>query len=363
MRCLSAAERQTHDVKKGRTAMSRIPSTMQAAVLHGPEQLRIEERPVPAPGPGEVLVRVDAVGTCGSDVHYYRHGRIGDFVMTAPLVLGHESAGAVVACGPGADLHVPGRRVSIEPGVPCGRCAQCRTGRYNLCPDMVFFATPPVDGAFCQYVTVRQEFAHPVPDSLGIEDAALLEPLSVAVWACRKARVAPGDRVLVTGAGPIGLLAARTAQAFGAREVVVTDVLPHRLELARGMGATPLDVGRTPLEEAGFSPDVLLECSGVPAVAHDGIRAVARAGRVVLVGMGGDELPLPLSRVQNYEIELTGTFRYANTWPAAIALAASGHMRLDALVSHRYGLAQTEDALTVGTRDNTAVKAVVHPQR
>ncbi|WP_030796097.1 NAD(P)-dependent alcohol dehydrogenase [Streptomyces sp. NRRL S-337] len=345
------------------SAQPAIPATMRAAVLHGPEKLKLEERPVPTPGPGEVLIRVEAVGTCGSDVHYYRHGRIGDFVVRAPLVLGHEAAGTVVACGPGVDPRRTGRRVAIEPGTPCGTCGECRAGRYNLCPGMRFLATPPVDGAFCAYLAVHQDFAHDVPDSLTIEDAALLEPLSVAVWACRKARVAPGDRVLITGAGPIGLIAARTARAFGAREVLVTDVVPHRLELARAASATALDVSRTPLPEAGYTPTVLLECSGVPTVTGEAIRTVGRAGRVVLIGMGGDEIPLPLSRVQNHELELTGTFRYAHTWPTAIALVASGAVRLDSLVSHRYGLAEAEHALTVATKDATAVKAVIHPQR
>ncbi|MGX1759614.1 NAD(P)-dependent alcohol dehydrogenase [Streptomyces lydicus] len=345
------------------TTTSGIPATMRAAVLHGPGKLSVESRPVPTPGPGEFLVRVEAVGTCGSDVHYYRDGRIGDFVVRAPLVLGHEAAGTVVACGPGADERRLGRRVSIEPGTPCGSCGECRPGRYNLCPEMRFLATPPVDGAFCEYLTVREDFAHEVPDALTIEEAALLEPLSVAVWACRKSRVAPGDRVLITGAGPIGLVAAQTARAFGAREVLVTDVLPHRLALARAAGATALDVSRTPLSEAEFTPTVLLECSGVPAVSGEAIRTVGRAGRVVLIGMGGSEAPLPVSRVQNYELELTGTFRYAHTWPTAISLVESGRVRLDSLVSHGYGLAEAESALTVATHDASAVKAVIYPQR
>ncbi|MGW0735207.1 NAD(P)-dependent alcohol dehydrogenase [Streptomyces sp. NPDC002851] len=343
--------------------MPRTPDTMRAAVLHGPGRLVLEERPVPSPGPRQVLVRIDAVGTCGSDVHYYQHGRIGDFVVTEPMVLGHEPSGTVVACGPDAERHRIGQRVSVEPGTPCGTCAECRLGRYNLCPDMVFYATPPVDGVFCEYAVVHEEFAHPVPDALSDEAAALLEPLSVGVWACRKGRVGPGDRVLITGAGPIGLVSAQTALAFGAAEVTVTDVVPHRLGLAREFGATAVDVSRTPLTELGHAPDVLLECSGVPAVVTGAIRALGRAGRAVLVGMGGDEVALPLSRIQNYELEVTGTFRYANTWPTAIALAASGRVRLDPLVTHGFGLAEAEQALTVGAMDATAVKSVVYPQR
>ncbi|MFH8597075.1 NAD(P)-dependent alcohol dehydrogenase [Streptomyces rimosus] len=340
-----------------------VPATMRAAVLHAPKDLRIEERPVPRPGPGQVLVRVEAVGICGSDVHYYEHGRIGDFVVRAPMVLGHEPGGTVVALGPGATRHQPGQVVSLEPGVPCGTCGQCRHGRYNLCPDVSFYATPPVDGALCEYVAIDEHFAHAVPDTLTAETAALLEPLSVGVWAARKGRIGPGARVLVTGAGPIGLVAVQTARAFGAVEVVVTDIAPERLDLARELGAaTTVDVRSARLADTGYEPDVLLECSGVPAVADEAIRSVGRAGRAVLVGMGGDTVPLPLAHVQNFEIEVTGTFRYANTWPAAIALAASGDVRLDRLVSHRYGLADAEQALTAAARDRTTIKPVVCPQ-
>lgn len=332
---------------------------MKVAVLHGIHDIRIEERPVPRPAPDEVLIRVSSVGTCGSDVHYYEHGRIGDFVVEQPLVLGHEPSGVVVARGRDAHRHEIGARVALEPGVPCSVCAECKAGRYNLCPRMRFFGTPPVDGAFCEYVVLREDFAHPVPDTLSDDAAALLEPLSVGVWASRKSRIAPGSRVLITGAGPIGLVATQTARAFGASEVVVTDVNPRRLRVAEELGATgTIDVSRDSLADAGFTPDVLLECSGVPAAAAQAIRTVGRAGRVVLVGMGGDELPLPLSHVQNSEIEVTGTFRYANTWPTAIALAA-GEVDLDALVTHRFGLDEVEQALTVAAKDDSVIKAVV----
>ncbi|PWV82778.1 L-iditol 2-dehydrogenase [Prauserella marina] len=339
-----------------------LPGDMAVAVLNGVRDIVTERRPVPKPGRGEVLVRVLAVGTCGSDVHYYEHGHIGDFVVDRPLILGHEPSGVVAATGEGATLHEPGQRVSLEPGVPCSRCAQCRAGRYNLCPRMRFFGTPPVDGAFGEYVVLREEFAYPVPDTISDEAAALLEPLSVGVWGCRKARIAPGSRVLITGAGPIGLVAAQTARAFGATEVVVSDVNPHRLRLATELGATgTIDVAKTPLTDAGFEPDVLLECSGVPSAIGEAIRQVGRAGRVVLIGMGGDEIPLPLSHVQGSEIEVTGTFRYANTWPTALALAGSGDIDLDRLVTHRFPLADVEKALTIAAKDPTVIKPVVLP--
>lgn len=339
------------------------PRTMRTSVLRDVHDIALEQRPVPQPGEHEVLVRITSVGTCGSDTHYYEQGRIGGFVVEDPLVLGHEAAGVVVARGAGAEQHEIGRRVALEPGVPCFVCAECRLGRYNLCPRMRFFATPPVDGAFCEYVAVNEEFAYGVPDSLSDDAAGLLEPLSVAVWANRKGRVAPGARVLITGAGPIGLIATQTARAFGAAEIVVSDVQASRLAAAEELGATRVvDVSRTPLPEADYTPDVLLECSGVPQAAAEAITTVGRAGRVVLVGMGGSDLPLPLDHVQTREIELTGTFRYANTWPTAIELAASGKVDLDRLVTHHFGLDAVPQALTVGRREH-AIKAVVHPDR
>jgi L-iditol 2-dehydrogenase len=335
---------------------------MRAAVLHAPHRIALEERPVPVPAPEQVLVRVRSVGLCGSDVHYYEHGRIGDYVVRSPLVLGHEPSGEVVACGDRASRHRPGQRVSLEPGVPCLTCVQCLAGRYNLCPRMTFFATPPVDGAFCEYVVLHEAFAHPVPDAMSDDAAALLEPLSVAVWACTKADVSTGSRVLVTGAGPVGLLALQTAHALGAAEVVVCDLNTERLALARDLGATAVvDVGEQSLEDAGFEADVLLECSGSARATADGVRRVGRAGRVVLVGMGGDEVTLPLAHVQQHELVVTGTFRYANTWPTATSLAA-GDVELDRLVTHRFGLGEVDDALTVTGRDPTAVKPVVRPQ-
>jgi L-iditol 2-dehydrogenase len=336
---------------------------MRAAVLVKAGQVELEERPAPRPGPGEVLVDVRAVGVCGSDVHYYEHGRIGEFVVESPLVLGHESAGVIAAVGDGVAGLSVGQRVSVEPGVPCRSCAQCLAGRYNLCPDMRFFATPPIDGAFAEQVVVHSAFAHPVPDSMSDDAAALLEPLSVGVWACRKGRVGPGSRVLVTGAGPIGLVAVQTAVAFGATEVVVSDVNPARLELARSLGATEVVDARSSSVTDVAPPNVLLECSGFPPAINEGIRALDRAGRAVLVGMGGDEIPLPLSAVQNRELELTGTFRYANTWPTAIALVSAGRVDLDRLVTGHYGLADAESSLTVGRADPSSVKVIVHPDR
>jgi L-iditol 2-dehydrogenase len=330
-----------------------------AAVLHEPGDIRIEERPTPEPGPREVLVEITSVGVCGSDVHYYEHGRIGSHVVRAPLILGHESAGRVVALGEGATKHAEGDRVTLEPGVPCGRCRECRAGRYNLCADVVFFGTPPVDGAFARYVTIHEDFAFALPDGLSDDVGALMEPLSVGIWACRKAGVSAGDRVLVTGAGPIGLLAMQVAVAFGATQVEISDVNERRLELATRTGATgALRAGRDDPSEA----DALIECSGHPAALQAGIAALRPAGTAVLVGMGpGESGEVPLALIQGREIWVTGTFRYANTYPTAIALAATGRVDLDAIITGHFGLDETESALRAGRDDPASVKPVVHP--
>lgn len=335
---------------------------MRVSVLRGAGDLAVEERAAPVPGPHDVLVRVRSVGVCGSDVHYYEHGRIGSHKVESPLVLGHEPSGDVVEVGTEVDRGRIGQRVSLEPGVPDFTCAECRAGRYNLCPNVRFFATPPIDGAFAELVAVNEQFAHPVPESLSDDAAALLEPLSVGLWACRKAGVTAGSRVLVTGAGPVGLVAAQAAMALGAAEVTVTDVNPHRLKLAADLGATStVDVSTVSLAQSGVEPDVLLECSGHPAATAEALTAVARAGRVVLVGMGSDVMPLPVSRIQEYELTITGTFRYSHTWPAAIALAASGRVELDRLVTGHYGLDQVGEALSAGRTDPLTVKPIVRP--
>jgi L-iditol 2-dehydrogenase len=335
--------------------------TMRASVLRGVGQVDVEERPVPEPGPGEVLVRIGSVGVCGSDVHYFEHGRIGPYVVDKPLVLGHEAGGEVAAAGDGVTSLGVGQRVSVEPGVPCRSCPQCLAGRYNLCPDVKFFATPPYDGAFCEYVVMPEQFVYAIPDSISDDAAGLLEPLSVGVWACRRARVDPDSTVLVTGAGPIGLIAAQAARAYGAPQVAISDVNRHRLDLARNLGLTTINVAETSIAQTGLQADVLLECSGNSRATWDAVSTVARAGRVVLVGMGGDEVTLPLSYLQDRELVLTGAFRYANTWPTAITLAASGKVDLDRMVTGHYTLEDAEAALTASRSDPTSIKAVVRP--
>ncbi|WP_311197851.1 NAD(P)-dependent alcohol dehydrogenase [Ornithinimicrobium sp. INDO-MA30-4] len=334
---------------------------MKVSVLRGVEDVAVQERDIPPVGPNDVLVKVASVGVCGSDVHYYEHGKIGSFVVDSPLVLGHEAGGTISAVGTNVTSLSVGQRVSLEPGVPCLSCQQCLTGHYNLCPDVAFFATPPHDGAFAEFVSVPAAFTYPIPDSMSDDAAGLIEPLSVGVWACQRAQVAPGSTVLVTGAGPIGLIAAQAARAYGATSVAISDVNPQRLALAERLGFRAINVAQASLAEAGIEPDVLLECSGNGRATWDAISIMARAGRVVLVGMGGDTVQLPLSHVQDRELVITGAFRYANTWPVAIDLVASGQIDLDAVVTHHFPLAEVEAALQAGREDPAAVKVMVLP--
>src|SRR5207247_6483192 len=227
---------------------------------YAPRDLRIEQRPVPAPSEGEVLVRILSVGVCGSDVHYYEHGRIGDFEVLRPLVLGNESYGQIVDVGKGVSLARVGERVAIEPGEPCGRCDQCRTGRYNLCPNIRFHGTPPVDGTLSEFVAVKSELAYTVPDEISDNAAALLEPLSVGIWAIRKAGTEAGTSLLIAGAGPIGLVTTMVARAAGATRIAVSDVNRNRLSATLARGATETAVPGSG-ELAGES-DAVLRCPG-----------------------------------------------------------------------------------------------------
>jgi L-iditol 2-dehydrogenase len=333
----------------------------EAAVLHGVGDLRIEERAVPQPREREVLVEVRSVGICGSDVHYYKHGRIGDFVVKAPLVLGHESSGVIVALGRSVQKHYVGERVALEPGVPCGTCHECRHGRYNLCKDIAFFATPPIDGALARYVAIHEDFAFGLPADVSDDAGALMEPLSVGIWACSKGRVGVGSRVAVAGAGPIGAMVTLVARAAGAAEIVVSDPVAVRRERILGLGATGIvDPSVSSLAEAAAESDVFFDCSGHAAAVDDGIKAVRPAGIAVLIGMCPEaEAPMPVARIQNRELWVTGTFRYAHTYPKAIALVASKTVNLDSLIDVWFPLEASEDALLSAGRDPSILKPVV----
>ncbi|WP_136192583.1 NAD(P)-dependent alcohol dehydrogenase [Actinomyces procaprae] len=338
-----------------------LPPTMRASVLREAGVVVLEERPVPAPDPDQVLVRIESVGVCGSDVHYYQHGRIGDFVVREPMILGHESAGTIVAVGADVDSGRVGQRVSIEPQRCCRVCKYCKRGEYNLCPHIEFYATPPIDGSFAEYALIQDDFAYAIPDDMSFDAAALLEPLSVGIAAVRKARIGVGDSVLIAGAGPIGAIVAQVARAYGAGTVVVTDPVEQRRRMVLELGATEVHApGEAALDGRAFT--AFFDATGVTAAVVDGIKRVEPGGSAIIIGMGDDDMLLPVAYITSHEVNVTGIFRYHNTWPTAIELVASGKVDLDSLATDHYGLADAEIPL----RDRpapTTLKSMVHPQR
>lgn len=333
---------------------------MRTSFLVKQGELNYTSSNIPTLDPDQVLVQVAAVGVCGSDVHYFEHGKIGSFVVEQPLILGHELSGTITAVGADVDKSRIGQRVAVEPQRPCGQCALCVAGRYNLCPDMIFFATPPVDGAFCEYVAIQSKFAYEIPDSISFNAAALIEPLSVAIWALQRAEIKPGSKVLVAGAGPIGVIVAQAAKAMGASEVVVTDISQDRLDFAAKHGATrTINVATGNLD--GVEVDIFIDASGSAPAVYAGIKAVGPAGFAILVGMGSDDVLLPVAHIQSNEIWVSGVFRYINTWPLGIEMVASGQVDLDIVVTATFGLGQVEAALKNGKLPNQ-LKAIVDPR-
>ncbi|WP_019004862.1 NAD(P)-dependent alcohol dehydrogenase [Cohnella laeviribosi] len=347
-----------------------VPATMKAAVMTKPGHIVVEELPVPQPKADEVLVKVMAVGVCGSDVHYFEHGRIGDAVVRYPMILGHECAGEVAAVGSAVTRHRVGDRVAIEPGVTCGRCEACKAGRYNLCPDVVFYATPPVDGAFAQYVTIREDFAFGIPDHLSYEEAALIEPFSVGIHAAKRTRLQPGSTVAIMGMGPVGLMAVVAAKAFGAGRIIVADLEPARLEAALKLGATHAinvreeDAVNKVFElTGGRGADVAWETAGYPRALQSALLSLRRGGKLAVVGLPAQaEIPLNVHAMTDREIDIYGVFRYANTYPSAIEMLASGIADAAALVTDRYPLAQTQEAMVRAmTNKSGSLKVMVYP--
>jgi len=335
-----------------------IPTGTQAAVLHGAGDLRIEYKPLPALGPHDLLVEMRSGGICGSDMHYFASGQNGTNVLHQPTVLGHEGSGVVTAAGPAAKV-AAGTAVVIEPALPCRKCPTCLSGRYNLCPTGTCFGSPPTNGLFARHVVVPEAAIHVLPESIPAAIGAAIEPLAVAVWAVERAQIHHGHRVLITGAGPIGLLVAQVAAARGAAEIVMTDVNDDRLAVASKFGATrSINTATTTLKLKGM--DRLIECSGNTRALADGIQTLAPGTRATVVGQAKPTVDgIPLGFLQRYEIDLVTAFRYANAFPAAIELAATGVVDLPAIITATYPLEEAAAALTAPVSDPTNLKVLI----
>ncbi|KAH9390496.1 hypothetical protein TYRP_022993 [Tyrophagus putrescentiae] len=331
-----------------------------AFVLRGANDASIEQVPMPpAPGPHDVLLRTLNVGICGSDVHYWATGQCGTFIVREPMILGHETSAVVEAVG-----------LATEPAVPCERCSYCRSGVYNLCPDIACHATPPYHGTLVKYFLHRAAYAFKVPDSVDNEEAAMIEPLSVAVHSCKRSGVTVGSRVLITGAGPIGIYTLMAARAYGATRVVLTDINEERLKLARELGADQTILVTKELSEEelvakvkeafgdGEQPDISLECSGAPSCSRLVLLATKSGGVAIQVGLGPPNVSLPIADAAIREVTILGAFRYKDCFPTAVAMAASGKLNLKALASHRFDFKDCLEAYKVA-KSGAGMKVII----
>ncbi|XP_042899721.1 sorbitol dehydrogenase isoform X1 [Parasteatoda tepidariorum] len=340
------------------------------AVLNKIDDLRLENRKVPEPQPNEVLLEMQSVGICGSDVHYWKNGRIGDFIVKEPMIVGHESSGKVVKIGKNVHHLREGDRVAIEPGVPCGKCEFCKKGSYNICPDIKFCATPPYDGSLCRYYCHDADYCFKLPDNVSYDEGAMIEPLSVAVYGCKRSGVTAGKSVLICGAGPIGLLNILTCKAMGVSKICVTDILENRLSNAQALGAKNTvcvknmeieAVMKEVISRLGGQPDITLECSGAEPSVKLGMKVTKPGGVLMLIGLGAPEIKIPIIEATIREVDIRGIFRYVNCYPIALELVSSGAINLKPLITHHFTLEESIKAFeTAHTGAGGAIKVMIH---
>jgi len=325
---------------------------MKAAFLRRAGEFYLEDVAEPVCEKGTVLVHVKEIGICGSDLHYFNEGRIGDHVVTGPHILGHEASGIVEEIGAGVSGLTPGDRVSIEPGVPCMACESCLEGRYNLCLEVRFSGAPPYLGMFREYLLHAPRFLHKLPDGVSFTQGALVEPLAVAHNAVRKAAPKPGDFILVTGAGPIGLSCVEMAKVAGAARIIVSDRKLHRRDAALALGAdlvvNPEDGGLVAAIRdftGGRMVDCAIEASGSESAIGEAVLAIRKGGRVVFIGMGKEEQKIPHAEIIRKEATVLGVYRYANDFRPVIDLLAAGKLKGFPWVSHRFPLSGIVEAI------------------
>ncbi len=340
---------------------------MKALVLHEAGRLSIDDIEIEETlGPDDVRITVHTVGICGSDVHYYTHGRIGNFVVREPMVLGHEASGTVVETGKNVTGLKPGDRVCMEPGVPDLKSKATLLGIYNLDPAVRFWATPPIHGCLRETVVHPAMFTFKLPDNVGYDEGALMEPLSVGLQAATKAHVKPGDTAVVTGCGTIGLVTALAARAAGCGTVFVSDTIGPKLKLAADYGLRPVDLTKEDLVEVvmdatgGWGADIVFEASGNERAVAGVFGPLCPGGTVVFIGMPVEPVALDIVAAQAKEARMETVFRYAHRYPRAIALVASGAIDVKPLVTDRYAFADSVAAFEYAARpEPRTVKTVI----
>jgi L-idonate 5-dehydrogenase len=345
---------------------------MKACVLRAARDLVVEELPDPVPGPGEALVRLGAGGICGSDMHYFAEGGVGDFRLRQPLVLGHEVAGQVVAVGPNVVRVRPGQRVAVNPNHPCGHCRPCLEGRRNLCRNVRFFGSaarfPHVQGAFAERFVAAEANCFPIPDSVSFRAAACAEPLAVSLHALSLAGSVVGKNVLVTGSGPIGVLLAAAAQMGGAARVCITDLCDEALVIGRAMGATDtINIAQEPgrlsalaAELDGF--DAVFEATGHPAGLASAIGSATLGGILIQVGMlPQGTVPAPFTPIVTRELSVVGSFRFDREYAVAVAAISDGRIDLGPMLTHDFTFAELGTAFEMASDRHRAMKVSLRP--
>jgi L-iditol 2-dehydrogenase len=339
-----------------------------AIFMRGTNDMVWKDIPVPKVSDDEVLIKVDTVGICGSDVHYYQYGRIGDFVVEGDFILGHECAGEVVEVGSKVKNLFVGDRVALEPGKTCGKCELCKGGKYNLCPEVEFFATPPYHGVLCNYVVHPENMCFKLPENVSNVEGALVEPLAVGLHATEQGGVKLGDTVVIYGSGCIGLVTLLSSKARGASKVIVVDILENRLKTAKKLGADYVinSAEEDPLKaiEAiteGKGAHVVIDAAAAEATVKQTVDVLKTGGTIVLIGMTAkDEVPFNFMKLMNKEGTFKTIFRYRNLYPVAINAIASGTINVKGIVSHEFSFENTKEAFDfVVSNAKDVVKAVI----